>query len=60
MNTSEWMLLLTGIIGGAAGGYFVMIFTNGKQSLPYFSIGLPILMAVHSFVIAYMVYVGIA
>ena len=55
MDSTEWLLILIGIIGGAAGGYLVMIITNGKQRLPHFAVGLPVLMAVHSLVIAYLI-----
>lgn len=60
IDSHEFLLILVSLIGGAAGGYLVMIFTNGKQNHPHFSIGLPVLMAVHTFVIAFLLFAGIA
>ena len=45
--------------GGAVGGYLIMILTNGKKHLPHFAVGLPVMMAVHALLIAYLVYNGI-
>ena len=58
INSSEAILLLVGAIGGAAGGYLVMIVTNGKRNLPHFSVGFPVMIAIHAFIIFYLLYVG--
>ncbi len=60
LNLSEVLLLLIGLIGGAAGGYFVMILTNGKRKMPHFALGFPVMIALHTLIIIYLVYNGIA
>lgn len=60
INSSEFLLILMSFIGGAAGGYLVMSVTNGKQNFPHFSVGLPVMMAIQTFVIAFLILCGIA
>ena len=59
LNSTEVLLLLVSFIGGAPGGYFVMILTNGKQRFPHFSVGLPVMIAVQAIVIMYLFTHGI-
>lgn len=59
MNASELLLIVLCFIGGAVGGYLVMILTNGKKHLPHFALGLPLMIAVQALIIAYLVFSGI-
>lgn len=56
----EFLLFLIGIIGGALGGYVVMLITKKKIYSPHFSFGFPVMMCMHSFVVGYILLSGIA
>lgn len=60
VNRNEFILLVVGFLGGAIGGYIVMIFTNGKRNFSHFAIGFPIMIALHTFIIAFLLCTGIA
>ena len=59
-KTSELLLMLLGILGGALGGYLVIILSNSKRYSPHFGIGFPIMIAAHAFIAGYLLLSGIA
>lgn len=59
-SIAEFWLFLLGLLGGALGGYIVIIFTNKKTGSPHFSFGFPVLIAAHAAIVAYLLFYGIA
>ncbi len=57
---SEMLLVFLGVIGGAFGGYLVMVLTNSKMHSPHFFIGFPVMMTAHAFIAGYLLLSGIA
>lgn len=57
---SEFLLTILGVIGGALGGYLVIIMTNTKRYSPHFGFGFPIMIAAHAFIAGYLLLSGIA
>ena len=59
INAAEFLLIVVGFIGGALGGYIVMVLTNGKRSFPHFAVGFPVMIAIQAFVIIYLLNIGV-
>ena len=57
---SEFIMFMLGILGGALGGFIMMIITRKKINSPHFSIGFPILITSHVFIVSYLLVSGLA
>lgn len=57
---SEFIMFILGIFGGALGGFVAMIITRKKTNSPHFSIGFPILITSHVFIVSYLLVSGLA
>ena len=55
----ELFLFAIGLIGGAVGGYLVIIFNGKKKSIPHFATGFPIMIMAHSFIVGYLLISGV-
>lgn len=48
------ILITLGLVGGALGGLVIIMFTGRKATLPEFTIGFPVLITLHTFLIGYL------